>query len=98
MTTDRFDKLLAFLERLDKAHIPYRIAHQRDEAVSVVAFAPGAYWEIDFLADGGVDVERYRSRGEIEGESALEELFDAWAEDESEPEGAVKNDGSAARK
>lgn len=75
MSDDRFGKLLAFLERLDKAKIPYTMQHSREDAVMIVAFAPGEYWEIEFLKDGDVEIERYRSDGEIHDETMLEELF-----------------------
>jgi hypothetical protein len=81
MTLNPFGKLLAFLERLDAAKIPYRLDHSRVDAVMVVAFAPGEYWEIEFLQDGSIDVERFRSDGEIHGESILEELFSLWSEE-----------------
>jgi len=92
MNQDRLEKLVAFLERLDEAKIPYSLAKYRYEAVSVVARAPGEYWEIDFLADGEVDIERFRSNGKIEEEQMLEELFRLWAEDEPISQAAEKQD------
>ncbi len=80
-----FDKLLAFLERLDAAKIPYSMEHSRDDAVMLIAFAPGEYWEIEFLADGEIEIERYRSNGHIDDESVLDELF-ALCADEEKPE------------
>ncbi len=82
MNPNPFDRLIAFLERLDEASIPYRLDHSRDDAIMIVAFAPGEYWEIEFLADGGIDIERFRSNGEIHDESALEELFALWSDEE----------------
>jgi hypothetical protein len=82
MSADRFDKLLAFLDRLDQAKVPYTLKKHLEDAVSVVARAPGEYWEIDFLSDGEVYVERFRSDGRIHDEAALEELFALWSDDE----------------
>jgi hypothetical protein len=96
MNANPFDRLLAFLERLDKARISYRLEHQREGALRVLAHAPGEYWEIDFLNDGTVDIERFRSDGGIYDEPVLEELFALWAEPET-PE-AVKERDSIARK
>jgi hypothetical protein len=98
MTTDRFDKLLAFLERLDAAKLHYNVSHHREEAISVEVFVPGEHWEVDFLADGDVDVERFRSNGHIDDESALNELFTTYGEPESTPEEAVNHDDATARK
>jgi hypothetical protein len=95
MKGNPFDRLLAFLQRLDKAKISYRLQNNREGALSVLAFAPGEYWEIDFLEDGTVDVERFRSDGRIHDETMLEELFAAWAEPET-PE-AVKERDAIAR-
>jgi hypothetical protein len=37
---------------------------------------PGWRWEIEFMADGAVDIERYRSVAGIENDPALlDELF-----------------------
>jgi hypothetical protein len=80
-TGDRFDRLLEFLRRLTEARIPHRLEDYRQDAISVIAHAPGEYWEIDFLADGDIDIERYRSIGVIEEASNLDELFAMWADE-----------------
>ena len=46
----------------------------------ILVNVPGAYWEIEFLEDGGVDVERFRSDGTISGQEAIEELFTDFGE------------------
>ena len=98
MKNDHFSKLLAFLERLDTAKIPYTMEHSRDDAVMVTAFAPGEYWEIEFLEDGDIDVERYRSNGKIYDESALEELFVLCSDEETTTTEAVNQNDASARK
>ena len=75
MNADRFDRLLAFIRRLEEAHIFYQVASTRADAISVHVTVPGQRWEVDFLADGDVDVERFVSTGEIDDEAALDELF-----------------------
>ena len=40
-----------------------------------MAAAPGERWEIEFLEDGSVEVERFISGGQICGEEVLTELF-----------------------
>src|SRR5262245_30213501 len=94
MKENQFSRLLAFLERLDQAKIPYRMRHSRDDALMVIAFAPGQYWEIEFLEDGDIEIERYRSDGHIDDESVLEELFALWADDEPPTDVAVTPDAS----
>ena len=84
MSQDRFDRLLAFLRRLEDAKISHQLADYREGAVSVVVRGPGEYWEVDFLEDGEVEVERFRSNGHIDDESVLAELF-AQCSDEEAP-------------
>ncbi|WP_216595229.1 hypothetical protein [Cylindrospermum stagnale] len=36
---------------------------------------PGQRWEVEFFADGSVEVERFISSGEVAGEDVLSELF-----------------------
>jgi hypothetical protein len=92
MTTDRFDNLLSLIRRLEEAKIFYQMESYRDDGISVVITVPGQRWEVDFLADGDVDVEKFVSNGEIDDESALEELFAKFAEPrDSELQAATPN-------
>ena len=50
----------------------------------VIVAAPGERWEIEFLGDGSVEVERFISQGDIYGEEALAELFARYSEQVSE--------------
>jgi hypothetical protein len=98
MSTNQFDKLIAFLERLDDARIPYTMEHSREDAIMILAFAPGEYWEIEFLQDGEIDIERYRSDGKIHDESVLQELFDLCSDEEASAEEPVNQNDAKARK
>jgi hypothetical protein len=82
MKTDRFDCLITFLRQLDEAGIHYELDHYREDAVSVRVSVPGERWEVDFLQDGGVDVERFRSDGSIGDESLLDDLFARFSDKE----------------
>jgi hypothetical protein len=95
MQDDRFDKLWAFLDRLDSAKIPYRLDKDLSDAISVEAYAPGEHWEVDFLANGQVYVERFRSNGHIDDETALEELFRLCSDEESPREPRVNQENAA---
>jgi hypothetical protein len=98
MNANQFTNLVAFLERLDEAKIPYTLQHSRDDAVMIVAFAPGEYWEIEFVQGGGIDIERYRSNGKIYDESVLEELFALCSDEVPASAPAADEDTSVARK
>jgi hypothetical protein len=80
MTTDHdaYSRLLAFVERLDASRVWYRLAHIRPDAIMVLVATPGVYWEVEFMTDGTVEVERFRSAGALEGEAALDELFEEY--------------------
>jgi hypothetical protein len=92
-----FTKLLTLLERLDEAEIHYTMEHSRDDAIMVIAWAPGEYWEIECLADGTLEIERFRSNGKVEDESVLEDLFALCSDVESSPEEAVNHNDATTR-
>ena len=79
MNTNAFDKLVSFLTDLERGGIKYTLAHNRDEAIMVNVAAPGERWEIEFLNDGLVEVERFVSNGEISGNEMLSQLFARFA-------------------
>ncbi len=79
-----FERFTSFLTDLEQRGISYSLAHNRDEAMMVIAAAPGERWEIEFLVDGSVEIERFISNGEINGEDALSELFSRYSEEESD--------------
>ena len=46
----------------------------------VLVMVPGERWEIEFLGDGSVEVERFLSNREICGAEALHELLRKYAD------------------
>ena len=48
----------------------------------VLITVPGERWEVEFFGDGSVEVERFRSHGEIGGEESLQELLTTYADPE----------------
>lgn len=79
MTKNTYSRLLSFLARLEEHRITYTLGHYRDEAVMVTVAVPGERWEVEFLEDGTVEVERFLSTGEIEDERRFDELFSRLA-------------------
>ena len=79
MNTNAFDKLTSFLTDLERREISYTLAHNRDEAIMVNVAAPGERWEVEFLDDGSVEVERFVSNGEVSGDEMLSQLFARYA-------------------
>ena len=74
-----FQRLLDFLVRLEEAHLHYALSHFRAETVAVEIAVPGERWEVEFFADGTVEIEVFSSVGtrgiQLEGAEALERLF-----------------------
>ena len=95
---NQFNELIALLERLDEAKIHYTIEHSRDNAIQITAFAPGEYWEIEFIENEGIEIERFRSNGEIYEASILEELFALCSDEEAPPPKVVDPNEAIARK
>ena len=91
--------LLAFLNQLRAGKIYYRLSQHRDNAIMVEVTVPGERWEVEFLDDGGVDVEVFKSDGTIHDRSLLPALVDRYSDAEAgqtrsvdpslEPEAAV---------
>lgn len=82
MSQHPFRKLTTFLKQLEQAHIHYTLASHREDAIMVLVTVPGERWEIEFLEDGSIEVERFLSSGEICGEEALHELLTKYADPE----------------
>jgi hypothetical protein len=84
MSSNAFDKLSSFLSELEQRGISHTLAHNRDQAVMVIAAAPGERWEIAFLYDGSVEIERFISGGQICGEEVLTDLFARYSAGEGD--------------
>ncbi len=76
----KLSKLTDFLDRLDEAEIHYHLSSLREGAVMVEITVPGERWEVEFMADGKVEVELFKSDGELHDKSMLEELFERHGE------------------
>lgn len=75
------DGLLDFLAQLDAAAIRYTLASFRDDALMVRVSVPGERWEVEFMRDGSIEVEVFRSDGHVvDDDSALERLFKEFSD------------------
>jgi hypothetical protein len=72
----KLSKLTSFLDRLDEADLHYTLQSVRESAVLVAVTLPGERWEVEFMADGDVEVEVFTSDGEVRGAEAIAELFE----------------------
>ena len=71
---DNLARLITFLERLEALNIFFKLGKIRDSILVEIA-VPGERWEVEFMKDGTVEVEKFFSPGEILGESELDILF-----------------------
>jgi sulfur carrier protein ThiS len=98
MERDQFVRILAFLRQLEQAKIAYELRHSRDDAIIVRTNVPGERWEVEFLQDDDVEIERFISGGEIHDESMLQELFARFSDAPSTNEEAVNENDTLDRK
>lgn len=68
---DTFERLLGFLNRLDQRHVHYGVSHTRPDSVMVDIALPGQRWEVEFMRDGTIEIERYQSMADVEDNAAL---------------------------
>jgi len=83
--TNSLQKLLDFLDELERHKIYFRLERDRSEAIMVRVDVPGERWEIEFFADGEVEVEIFRSTesgvvGGSEAQAALRRLLTDFAD------------------
>lgn len=87
-------KVLDLLNKLDEYGIGYSMEHSREDTLTVLVTVPSERWEIEFHADGEVEVEVFYSGADeedLEGEEALERLFTDY-EDEDDEEDDFKDE------
>jgi hypothetical protein len=74
------EKLLAFIQRLDEAGIHHSLLSSRADAILIDAHVPGQRWEIEFFADGHVEIERFYSdpEGVLDDEALLDVLIEEY--------------------
>jgi hypothetical protein len=66
--------VLTVLRRLEGARIRYRLEQTRDDAIAVEVVVPGERWEIEFLETGEIEIEIFKSNGQIFDAQALDDL------------------------
>ncbi|MBN3873685.1 hypothetical protein [Nostoc sp. JL33] len=91
MKSHGFSKLVTFLNQLEQEKISYTLAHHRDETIMVNVAVAGERWEVEFFEDGSVEVERFISSGEMNGEEVFSELFAMYSEPENHSAKVTQN-------
>ena len=70
-SADPFGRLLTLLNRLEENGLAYSLAHIRPESLLVSVATPGWRWEVEFMASGEIEVERFRSHAGVEVDPGL---------------------------
>ncbi|MFD4706721.1 hypothetical protein ACFWM3_17900 [Gottfriedia sp. NPDC058432] len=67
--------LNAFLNKLEESNIAYSLKKVRDEGIMIAIRVPGERWEVEFMNDGTVEIEKFISDGDYYDYKELETLF-----------------------
>lgn len=73
-------KLLDFLNSLEDKKIYYKLNKVRNESIMVEVAVPGERWEVEFMDDGTIEIEKFISNGNFYDEKELEYLFDNFSD------------------
>ena len=71
--------LINFLEKLENKKIHYHLQKIRDSILIEVAI-PGQRWEIEFMENGTIEIEKFFSDGHIFDHNETEVLFNDFAD------------------
>lgn len=73
-------QFLHFLNKLENRKIFYKLDKVRDEAIMVEIVAPGQRWEVEFMDDGTVEVEKFISDGDYYDVKEIDTLFKEFSD------------------
>ena len=77
---DTFNDVITLLARLKAEKLDHRLTQIRDDSIAIEVNVPGEHWEIEFMADGTIDLERFRSQGVVDGREVLDKLIDEFSD------------------
>jgi hypothetical protein len=66
--------LINFLNRLEEQKIYYRLNKIRD-GILVEVVVPGQRWEVEFMDDGSIVIEKFISNGNLFDKNEIDILF-----------------------
>lgn len=73
-------KLLNFLNQLEERKIYYKLNKVRTEAVMVEVAVPGQRWEIEFMEDDTIEIEKFISDGDYYDGREIDVLFKEFSD------------------
>lgn len=75
---NRVKDINKFLNLLEENEIYYRLNKIRHESIMVEVAVPGQRWEIEFMEDGTIEIEKFFSDGSLYDESELQNLLERF--------------------
>lgn len=69
-------ELLDFLNSLEDKKIDYKLNKIRNESIMVEVAVPGERWEVEFMDDGMIEIEKFKSDGDFYDGKELDYLFE----------------------
>lgn len=81
-THTHFDlqSFVSLLNELEERKINYKLDKVREEAVMIEIAVPGQRWEVEVLADGSVEIEKFVSEPNMYDANELEVLFKQFSD------------------
>ena len=73
-----------FIEKLHNEKIKFRLDMIRDSILIEVS-VPNQMWEIEFMADGTIEIEKFISIGEKFDEWEIDKLINEFSEENFDP-------------
>lgn len=68
-------EFISFLNQLEDSKIFYKLDKVRNDGIMVEVVVQGQRWEIEFMEDGSVEIEKFISDGNIYDVHQLEVLL-----------------------
>ncbi len=67
--------IFMFIHELERREMYYNITSHRSDYIMVTVSVPGERWEVEFAQNGEIEIEVFRSNGNIFDENVLENLL-----------------------
>ncbi|KJR97698.1 MAG: hypothetical protein VR68_12325 [Peptococcaceae bacterium BRH_c4a] len=74
------NELMRLLNKLEEKRIYYRINKIRSESIMIEVVIPGQRWEIEFMENGTIEIEKFISDGKIYCAEELEVLYKDYSD------------------
>jgi len=71
-------ELISFLNKLENAEIYYKLNKIRDSILIEIA-VPGQRWEVEFMDDDTIEIEKFISDGNYYDANELKNLFNDFS-------------------